>query len=71
MHHVRFAEPVLGGGGFIVVPEPEKFGLTGGFPIVNDEGNEVKEEGYGISMFHQIHCLVSLHHNMHVERRGI
>lgn len=48
----------IGGGGFIIVSDPEKYGLSGGFPL-EDEDDGIVREGYGISMFHQIHCLVS------------
>ncbi|PKK46856.1 hypothetical protein CI102_7864 [Trichoderma harzianum] len=47
------------GGGFIIVSDPEKYGLSGGFPL-EDEDDGIVREGYGISMFHQIHCLVAI-----------
>ncbi|KAM3511387.1 hypothetical protein MY11210_004996 [Beauveria gryllotalpidicola] len=47
------------GGGFIAVPDPRELGLVGGFPLGEEANEERPREGYGISMFHQIHCLVS------------
>jgi hypothetical protein len=41
------------GGGFVEVQNPAKYGLRGGFPILNTD-----KEIYSISMFHQIYCLV-------------
>ncbi|KAM3511388.1 hypothetical protein MY11210_004997 [Beauveria gryllotalpidicola] len=48
------------GGGFIAVPDPRELGLVGGFPLGEEANEERPREGYGISMFHQIHCLVAL-----------
>lgn len=48
-----------GGGGFIAVSNPKDYGLVGGYPIDEDDDNGIGREGYGISMFHQIHCLAS------------
>ncbi|OPB42123.1 hypothetical protein A0O28_0032400 [Trichoderma guizhouense] len=47
------------GGGFIIIPDPQKYGLSGGLPL-EDEDDGIVREGYGISMFHQIHCLVAI-----------
>lgn len=47
-----------GGGGFIAVSDPRELGLVGGFPLGKEASEERPREGYGISMFHQIHCLV-------------
>ncbi|KAF2167369.1 hypothetical protein M409DRAFT_53974 [Zasmidium cellare ATCC 36951] len=42
--------------GFIRIPNPSKYGLSGGFTIPNTTNTE----GYSISMFHQLHCLTAL-----------
>jgi len=43
------------GYGFVKVQDPEKFNLTGGLPYNSTENTEI----YVMSMFHQLHCLVS------------
>lgn len=47
--------------GFIIVDEPSKYGLYGGYPVGNTSESKKPEnsEIYCISMFHQLHCLVS------------
>lgn len=49
-----------GGGGLIAVSDPRKLGLVGGLPLGKEAKEERLREGYGISMFHQIHCLVTI-----------
>ncbi|KAL7937843.1 hypothetical protein V8C35DRAFT_293788 [Trichoderma chlorosporum] len=48
------------GGGFIVIPNPKQYGLSGGLLLEDDNDDGTIREGYGISMFHQIHCLVAI-----------
>ncbi|KAM3550205.1 hypothetical protein ARSEF4850_008456 [Beauveria asiatica] len=48
------------GGGLIAVPDARKLGLVGGLPLGKAANEERPREGYGISMFHQIHCLVAI-----------
>ncbi|KAL7946384.1 hypothetical protein V8C42DRAFT_352618 [Trichoderma barbatum] len=48
------------GGGFIAIPNPKEYGLSGGLPLEVDDDDGIVREGYGISMFHQIHCLVTI-----------
>ncbi|RDW68185.1 hypothetical protein BP6252_09581 [Coleophoma cylindrospora] len=49
----------IGGGGFIAIQTPDRYGLVGGLPLASDKGAEdLVREGYGISLFHQVHCLV-------------
>ncbi|KAM3462217.1 hypothetical protein NHJ6243_004314 [Beauveria neobassiana] len=45
------------GGGLIAVSDPRKLGLVGGLPLRKGASEERPREAYGISMFHQIHCL--------------
>lgn len=45
------------GHGFVLVEFPEKHGLQPGIPT------ELGIDRYSISMFHQLHCLVSLQGN--------
>ncbi|KAM0667659.1 hypothetical protein ACQRIU_003524 [Beauveria bassiana] len=48
------------GGGLIAVSDPRKLGLVGGLPLGKGANEERPREAYGISMFHQIHCLVAI-----------
>ncbi|EJP70448.1 uncharacterized protein BBA_00078 [Beauveria bassiana ARSEF 2860] len=48
------------GGGLIAVSDPRKLGLVGGLPLGKGADEERPREAYGISMFHQIHCLVAI-----------
>lgn len=40
------------GGGAVVVPNAKAYGLKSGIPM------ETGPDVYGVSMFHQLHCLV-------------
>ncbi len=67
-HHVRERNMVLGptnklistaGKGHIRVEKPTAWMLSGGFPLESQAESEAEE--YTISLFHQLHCLVSVH----------
>jgi hypothetical protein len=47
----------LVGRGHIAVQEPAAWNLSGGYPL--REKSHSGAEGYSISVFHQVHCLVS------------
>ena len=49
------------GGGEVVVPEPARWNLSGGFPApaAAKDQHGPETEFYMISVFHQMHCLVS------------
>lgn len=49
----------LAGRGFIIVKDPRSLGLSGGLPVPDGELSSSGSEGYCISVFHQLHCLVS------------
>ncbi|UKZ80833.1 hypothetical protein TrVFT333_008598 [Trichoderma virens FT-333] len=38
------------GGGFIVIPEPEKYGLSGGLPLEGDDNDGIVREGYATEL---------------------
>jgi Mycotoxin biosynthesis protein UstYa len=42
----------------VVVPDPAMWNLSGGIPFPNSP--EAGAESYCVSMFHQLHCIVSL-----------
>jgi len=46
------------GKGAIEVPDPKQWHLEGGYPVSN--GTSSTSELYGLSMFHQLHCLATL-----------
>jgi hypothetical protein len=50
------------GGGFVRVDDPERYGLSGGFPL--DSSSHGKSESYCVSAFHQLHCLNSIREHM-------
>ncbi|KAK4500700.1 hypothetical protein PRZ48_008889 [Zasmidium cellare] len=49
-------------GGFIAIPNPHQYGLSGGFPRPN---TTVPTESYVLSIFHQLHCLMALRQDTH------
>ncbi|PMD61033.1 uncharacterized protein K444DRAFT_385420 [Hyaloscypha bicolor E] len=46
------------GGGYVVVPDPAMWNLSGGIPFPNSP--EAGAESYCVSMFHQLHCISAL-----------
>jgi hypothetical protein len=52
---------VIAGGGEVVVPEPARWNLSGGFPAPAAAKDQYgpETEFYMIAVFHQMHCLVS------------
>ncbi|RAH40808.1 uncharacterized protein BO95DRAFT_436305 [Aspergillus brunneoviolaceus CBS 621.78] len=52
-------------GAWVEIPEPAKYGLSGGIPLQKFHlGNPLSErsEGYVISLLHQLHCVGELKH---------
>ena len=47
------------GEGYVLVEEPSKFSLSGGM-LRNANDPSSTAAIFGVSMFHQLHCLVSL-----------
>ncbi|KIX93905.1 uncharacterized protein Z520_10242 [Fonsecaea multimorphosa CBS 102226] len=57
------AEPwssITAGEGYVLVENPRRLGLTGGMAYRPTSAAEV----YGVSMFHQLHCLMSIKHSL-------
>lgn len=50
--------------GFIAIEKPSQYGIRPGLPYPAEPSKNV----YGLSMFHQLHCLVSLPLSLIVSR---
>jgi len=57
MIKTEFTLPTLAGDGIVEVPTEYTYNLPASLPAPN---NPDKAKVYGVSMFHQLHCLVSL-----------
>ena len=55
---IQPANLVTAGKGHVRVDDPALWKLSGGYPL-NDKANPAAEE-YTLSLFHQLHCLVSV-----------
>jgi hypothetical protein len=57
---VKNAHHVIAGKGFVEISDPRRWNVSGGYPLTN--GTTHNSEAYCISMFHQLHCIVSSAH---------